>query len=305
GEVYRVAGQLAAQNYRFDEAVELTRRALALDPDNPKALTGLGTHLLRTGDEQAARTVLDQSFKLHPYSVVTFNLLGMMDKLDTFETIRDGDLIFRMSKEEAPVLREYIIPLAHQALAEYTKRYEFTPKGPLLIEVFTKHDDFAVRNVGLPGMVGALGACFGRVVTMDSPKAMPPGSFQWEATLWDELAHVITIGMSNQRIPRWLTEGVSAYEEKRARPEWARGQDVEYATLLGRGETIKLRELNAAFTNPRTISLAYFQAALLVEHLVELYGDNGVGNLVRAYAKGIDTDAALKTALNTDFDNLQ
>ena len=39
-------------------------------------------------------------------------------------------------------------------------------------------------------MIGALGACFGRVVTMDSPKARPPGEFQWEATLWHELAHV-------------------------------------------------------------------------------------------------------------------
>ena len=32
GEVYRVAGEMAAHNYRFDEAVALTRRALALDP---------------------------------------------------------------------------------------------------------------------------------------------------------------------------------------------------------------------------------------------------------------------------------
>ena len=305
GEVYRVTGQLAASHYRFDEAVALTRRAIALDPSSARALTDLGTHLLRTGDEPAARTALDQSFKLHPYSVVTFNLLGMMDKLDTFETFRDGDLIVRMPKDEVPVLRDYIVALAHKALDEFSKRYQFNPQGPILIEVFDKHDDFAVRNVGLPGMVGALGACFGRVVTMDSPKALPPGSFQWEATLWHELAHVITIQMSNQRIPRWLTEGISAFEEKRARPEWARGQDVEFATLLGRGETIKLRELNAAFTDPRTISLAYFEAALLVEHLVEVYGDGGVARLVRAYAQGIDTDAALKSALDTDFDRLQ
>ena len=53
GEVYRVAGQLAASNYRFDEAVTLTRQAVALDPDNAGALTDLGTHLLRTGDEPA------------------------------------------------------------------------------------------------------------------------------------------------------------------------------------------------------------------------------------------------------------
>ena len=305
GDVFRLAGQLAANNYRFDEAVALTRRALELDPDNAPSLTALGTHLLRTGDEPAARVALDRSFKLHPYSVVTFNLLGMMDKLDTFETIRDGDFIFRMPKDEVPVLREYIIPLAHKAFEEYGRRYNFTPKGPILIEVFNKHDDFAVRNVGLPGMVGALGACFGRVVTMDSPKALPPGSFQWEATLWHELAHVFTIQMSNQRVPRWLTEGVSAFEEKRAKPEWARPNDLEFVTLLNRGETIKLRELNAAFTNPRTISLAYYQGALLVEHMSQVYGDAGVGKLVRAFADGSDSDEALKKALETDFDELQ
>ena len=66
----------------------------------------------------------------------------------------------------------------------------------------SKHDDFAVRTAGLPGLIGALGVCFGRVVTMDSPHARP-GDFQWEATLWHELTHVITLQMSNSRVPRW------------------------------------------------------------------------------------------------------
>src|SRR5213076_2816843 len=153
------------------------------------------------------------------------------DNLDKFVTVTDGDLILRFDPSEAAVLREYAIPLAHQALADYAKRYEFTPKGPILIEIFPKHDDFAVRTAGLPGMIGALGACFGRVVTLDSPHARPPGSFQWEATLWHELAHVITIQMSNSRVPRWLTEGISVYEEKRAHVEWARPQDLEFADL--------------------------------------------------------------------------
>ena len=212
GEAYRVVGQLVASNYRFPEAVVLTRRALELDPNNRRTLTDLGTHLLRTGEEAEARVILERSFKLHPYSVVAFNLLGMMDKVDTFETIVDGDYIFKMPKAEVAVLREYIIPLTHKAADEFFKRFQFKPKGPILIEVFDKHDDFAVRTVGLPGMIGALGACFGQVVTMDSPKALPPGSFQWEATLWHEMAHVYTLQMSNQRVPRWLSEGISARE---------------------------------------------------------------------------------------------
>ncbi|PYR24741.1 MAG: hypothetical protein DMF92_22000 [Acidobacteria bacterium] len=214
-------------------------------------------------------------------------------------------MVFRLSKDEASVLKEQAVALAHQALTTLSARYEFTPRGPILIEIFPRHDDFAVRNVGLPGMIGALGACFGRVVTMDSPKARPPGSFQWEATLWHELAHVITIQMSNQRVPRWLTEGISVYEEKRARPEWGREADVDFAQRLNRGETLKLRDLNEAFTSPKSISLAYFQASLLVDQLVTTFGEAGLRKLLRTYALGLDTDAALKTALNTDFDRLQ
>lgn len=305
GEVFRAAGELAAHNYRFDDAVTLTRRALALTPQDPQALADLGTHLLRTGDEPAARTALESSFKVDPYNVVTFNLLGMMDTLDKFETIRDGDLVFRMTKEEAPVLREFAIPLAHRALDTMAARYEFKPQGPILIEVFPKHDDFAVRNVGLPGMIGALGACFGRVVTMDSPHARPPGEFQWEATLWHELGHVITIQMSNQRVPRWLTEGISEYESQRERHEWGRGMEVTYAGLLERGQTLKLKDLNAAFQDPKTIGLAYYEASLVVDHVVEAFGQAGLNRLLRAYGLGLDTDAALKQALNTDFDRLQ
>jgi tetratricopeptide (TPR) repeat protein len=305
GEAYRVAGELAAHNYRFDEAVVLVRKGLALDPNNPRSLSDLGAHLLRTGDEDGARRALEQSFKDHPYDVVTFNLLNMMDTLDKFATIRDGDFIIRMDKVEAPVIGDSAIAMAHQAIDTLSKRYQFTPKGPILIEIFPKHDDFAVRNVGLPGMIGALGACFGRVVTMDSPRARPPGEFQWEATLWHELAHVITLQMSNQRVPRWLTEGISVYEEKLARPEWARGMDVDYAGLLNRGETIKLTELNAAFTDPRKIGLAYYEASLLVDHLVSAYGDEGLHKLLRAYGEGLDTDAALQKALNTDLAQLQ
>jgi len=197
------------------------------------------------------------------------------------------------------------MPLAKQALSTLAAKYEFTPKGPILVEIFPKHDDFAVRTLGLPGMIGALGACFGRVVTMDSPRARPPGEFQWEATLWHELAHVITIQMSNQRIPRWLTEGISEYEEKRARPEWGREMDLEFASMLNRGETVKLKELNAAFQNPKTISLAYFQASLVVDHIVSTYGEAGLRSLVRAFAQGVDTDTALKQALNTDFESMQ
>ena len=308
GEVYRVAGEMTAHLYRFDEAVALTRRALELDPDNARALADLGTHLLRTGDEPAARRALEGSFEIDGFDAVTYNLLQMMDTLDTFVTVEDRGavpIVLRMHPDEAPVMQEGVLALAREALDTLSKRYQFTPKGPILIEIFPKHDDFAVRNVGLPGMIGALGACFGRVVTMDSPRARPPGDFQWEATLWHELAHVITLQMTSQRAPRWISEGASVYEEALERPEWARASQVEFAGMLNDGNEIKLRDLNAAFQNPRTISIAYFQASLFVEHLVDTFGDDGFRRLLGAYGRGLDGDAALEAALNSSFDKLQ
>jgi tetratricopeptide (TPR) repeat protein len=171
--------------------------------------------------------------------------------------------------------------------------------------MFPRHDDFAVRNVGLPGMIGALGACFGRVVTLDSPKARPPGQFNWGATLWHEMAHVITLQMSNQRVPRWLTEGISVWEEKRARPEWGREMEMTFAQALEQGKILSLKDLNSGFSDPRTINLAYYEASLLVDHLVATYGEPALRRQLRAYGQGMDTDAALKDAYSVTMDQLQ
>src|SRR4029079_10923595 len=128
-----------------------------------------------------------------------------------------NEFIFKFAKNEAAVLRTYALPLAEEAYRQFVEREAEKPSGPILVEVFPNHDDFAVRTLGLPGLVGALGACFGRVVSMDSPRAHSEKDFSWQATLWHELAHVFTLQLSQYRVPRWLTEGISTYEEHRRR----------------------------------------------------------------------------------------
>jgi tetratricopeptide (TPR) repeat protein len=305
GEAFRVVGEVTARYYRFEEAAEQVRRAIAIDRENPRAQADLGAHLMRTGDERNARRALESSFRVDPYDAITYNLLQLLDQLDTFQTITEGNLEIKLHPDEFAVMREYVPALARQALDTLSKRWNFTPKGPILIEIFPRHDDFAVRTLGLPGMIGALGACFGRVVTMDSPKARPPGDFSWAATLWHEIAHVITLQLSNQRIPRWLSEGISEYEETRARPEWVRNMTVEFVRAMESGEVIKLRDLNSGFQDPRTISLAYYQASVLVEHLVQRFGEDALRSFVASFADGIDTETAIARVFKTDIDALQ
>ncbi|MEO5822496.1 MAG: tetratricopeptide repeat protein, partial [Vicinamibacteraceae bacterium] len=307
GAVHRIVAAQLAGHYRFEEAVAQGRKAMAVDATDPRTQAALGMHLLRTGDETAARAVLDTAFRGDPFDVVTYNSLSMLDTLERFETITTEDgLILKLHPEEVALMREPVEQLARKALADLGRRYNVTVKGPVLIEMFPTHDDFAVRTLGLPGMVGALGACFGRVVTLDSPRARrPPGTFNWAATLWHELAHVVTLQLSNQRVPRWLTEGASVFEERRADASWGREGEIDFLRAYASDKTIPLASLNAAFTDGRTIGLAYHQSSLLVEHLVERFGDPGLQKLLAGYGRGEAQDAAIQGAFGVDLANLQ
>src|SRR5438105_2348243 len=304
-EVYRLAAEVSSHNYHYIEAADFAKRAVAIDPDDFQASAALGLQLLRTGDESGARVALERAFKGDPYDVVTFNLLSMMDSLDKFVTIRDGDVVVRMSADEAPVMREYVVPFAKDSIEKLSKQWNFKPAGPIIVEMFPKHDDFAVRTQGLPGMIGALGVCFGQVVVFDSPKARPPGEFSWQETLWHELTHVITLQMSNNRIPRWLTEGISVWEEAYARPDWGRETTVPFAQALEAGKPLKLKNLNEGFQDPELIVLSYYQASQVVDYLVKTYGEPKLQAFVKSFARGLDTEGALKDTYGVGIDDVQ
>jgi tetratricopeptide (TPR) repeat protein len=229
----------------------------------------------------------------------------MLDALEKFQTVREGDLILRFSPEEAAVMKEYAVPFAKAAVESLTKQWGFTPKGPLIIEMFPKHDDFAVRTMGLPGMVGALGVCFGTVVALDSPRARPPGDFSWQETLLHELTHVMTIQLSNNRVPRWLTEGVSVWSERQGRGDWGRETHVPFARALDQGKILKLKDLNEGFQDPQMIVLAYYQASLVVDHLVATYGQPKLRDFVQAFSRGLDLDGAFRAAYGVGVDDVQ
>ncbi len=305
GDVYRVTAAHAANRYRYDDAAALARQAVALEPTNPSQQAALGLHLLRTGEERDARRALETAFRANSYDLVTFNLLEMLDELDTFASFPAGNATVRLHRDEAPVLRHYAVPLVSDALAKMSARYGFTPVGPILVEIFPDHDDFAVRTLGLPGLVGALGVCFGRVVTLDSPRARKPGSFNWQATLWHEMAHVFTMQLSDYRVPRWLTEGISVWEEGQVRPEWARDSEFAFARAAAEGRLPRLADLNAGFSRPDLVELAYVQSSQVVTLIVERYGEAALGRLLRAYADRLDTDGALQRALGTNLAALQ
>ncbi len=144
----------------------------------------------------------------------------MLDSYKNFVTYKDAATIERFRKSEAELLHPYFDAELQKIIATYNKKYNMTLRGPVQVEVYPDHEDFAVRTMGMPGL-GALGVTFGEVVAMDSPSGRKPGDFNWGSTLWHEMSHVYILTATNHRVPRWFTEGLAVHEEGQASPEWS------------------------------------------------------------------------------------
>ena len=291
--------EAAVRNRRYAAAVEFARRALAADSLSARAWGILGTNQLRAGAMAEGRASLERAFALDPFHVWHKNTLDLLDQLATFRTVNSARIELVAPEAEAEVLGLYLRPLLEQAYDVFAARYEYRPPTPIRLEVYPNHADFSVRTVGLAGL-GALGVSFGTVLAMDSPTARQRGDFNWGSTAWHELAHTFTLGASGHRVPRWMSEGLSVLEERRARPEWGQKPSVPFIEAYKAGRLRKLSELNEGFVRPRSPTEtihSYSGASLVCEMIEERHGAVALPALLRAFRDGEDTPGAFRRVL--------
>jgi len=263
--------------------------------------------LLRLGQMDTGRAAIEKAFKGDPFNVWAKNTLDLLDSMRDFKETKRGPFIIKASAQESDVLSPYAANLLEEAAAKLTAKYRFTPKGPIIIEIFKNHEDFAVRTLGIPGL-GALGVCFGFVIAQDSPSARQAGEFNWGSTLWHEFTHVITLQMTDYRIPRWFSEGLSVYEERRARPGWGDDWNPMFVRTFIEQHWFNMKDLDAGFQrpkSPRDVAIAYFQASQVCEFIVERYGFDAILRMLAMYRDKAHTPEVLQQVLKlteSEFD---
>ncbi|HVF23017.1 MAG TPA: tetratricopeptide repeat protein, partial [Pyrinomonadaceae bacterium] len=307
GQLYTTLSHYATITRRTEQATQFSRRAIELAPRLWDAHLKLGMSLLRLGQMETGREAVEKAFKGDPFNVWAKNTLDLLDSMQTFRETKRGAFVIKASEQESDVLGPYAASLLEEAAAKLTAKYRFTPKGPIIVEIFQNHEDFAVRALGIPGL-GALGVCFGPVIAQDSPSAREPGEFNWGSTLWHEFTHVITLQMTDYRIPRWFSEGLSVYEERRARPGWGDDWNVLFVRSFGAGRWFKIADLDGAFQRPRSpqdLPIAYFEASQICEFIVERFGFDAILNMLALYRDKARTPDVLRQVLKmteADFD---
>lgn len=298
-DVHAVPARLLVINRRYQEAVRRYRQAVTVDPEDWTVHAELGINLLRVNRHADARRHLELAYRGDPYNALTVNTLRLLDLLDDYARIEEPGLVMRAPREQAAALAPFVRAETRRARAQMSERYGYAPEGPVVIELYEHHDDFAVRTAGLPGL-GILGATFGDVVVMDGPAAKGiADGFDWLSALWHELAHVYTLGATGNRVSRWFSEGVSVMEEWQHGPTRQRAVPLGFLEALAEDRLLPVAELDEGFLRPRhpaQVGISYVQAGLLCELIASRF-DGGLIGMLRAYHAGLGTAAAVREAL--------
>jgi tetratricopeptide (TPR) repeat protein len=290
-EIDYLIGRVLSRKYRYQEGADSQKRALEMDPDFLPAKLQLALDYLRLGDIEKAWPLADEVGERDEYNVLAYNLSVLQKEIESFASIPSDDFIIRMPPEEAEIYGDRVIELLTDAKEVLGKKYGLEMDGPTYIEFYPNQQDFAIRSFGSLGGEGLLGVCSGAVVTMNSPGSTTAGKNNWEATLWHEYCHVVTLTVTNNKMPRWLSEGISVYEEIQRQPNWGQRMTPRYRKMVLEEKAFTpISQMSQAFFNAESgehLMFAYYQSMLVVKYIVENFGEEALRNILVDLGAGV------------------
>jgi tetratricopeptide (TPR) repeat protein len=300
GLFYFELGERLEERRHYEVAEKYYQLALQERPMLPWPRNSLGLLYMRLGREAEARNVLIEAFKADEFNVRVSNTLKVLRHLDRYQTLRTEHFEVRYDPQTDVVLARYMAPYLEKIYGELANKFQYRPAGPILVEIFNNHEMFSGRTIALPDL-HTIGACTGRVLALVSPHGQGiPRPFNWSRVLHHELVHAFNLDQTHFQVTHWLTEGLAVSNEGFPRPqEWSRLLQAR----LRSGELMNLENIDLGFIRPRSPldwHLAYCQSQLYVQYLQEKYGPKAVGEMLAAYAAGLDTAAAIARVCHTD-----
>ncbi|MEO5569127.1 MAG: tetratricopeptide repeat protein [Gemmatimonadaceae bacterium] len=303
GDFFVAVAELNARVRQYETAARFAREGITVDSTNWNAFATLANNLLRMGDVAAARRAFESSFKGDPYNLWTKNTLDLLDTYKNYDLVNTAHAQLMVEKTESGILGVYLGDIVEQAYRTFASKYGYAPTAPIRVEVYRSHADFSVRTVGLAG-IGALGVSFGNTLAFDSPAAKDAGPFNWASTVWHELAHTFTLGATDHRVPRWLSEGLSVYEEHKARAGWGFTPSAGFLIAFRDRKLVPVSRMNDGFMRPaypEQVMFSYYQASLVCDLIARDFGEKALVDMLMAYKAGQSTDEVFRSVLRTDL----
>src|SRR6185295_2525191 len=238
------------------------------------------------------------------FNLRTTNYLRLLDMMGTMAQKESAHFIVFYDAKLDPMIPEYFSDYLESIYKDVCGVFAHEPPVKTFIEVFPTHDAFSVRTTGSP-WIGTVGASTGRVIALVSPRGGKHtlGTFNWSQVLRHEYTHTVTLSMTDNRIPHWMTEGLAVWEEHAPlRWEWV---PMLYNAVKEK-ELFTMEKLTWAFVRPRKPTdrqMAYAQSFWICTFIEEKYGHDAILKMLELYRQGLTQEEVFPKAINVSIDS--
>ena len=127
-----------------------------------------------------------------------------------------------------------------------------------------------------------------------------------QATVAHEITHIVLEHRTRNAfggLPAWLHEGLATTVEAEIKERFA--YDDIMTRLIDEDDFVSLRGITGSFPAASQAAVnAYAQSNSLVTYIIEIWGREGIADLLEAYAGGVSDDEAVQAALGISLDEL-
>jgi cellulose synthase operon protein C len=289
---YASLAERLADRRKYMSAESAFLKSIAADDNRADSRIGLGMLYMQIGREAEARNLFEAAFAADPFNVRAKNMRLILKHMETYRPIESEHYTILVDPTQDNLLGKYMSRYLESVHGELVKNLGYEPPGLTQVEIMKNHEKFSGRTTALP-FIPTVGACTGKVVALASPKTSNT-PFNWARVMKHEIVHVITLQQTEFNIPHWYTEALAVQAEGFPRPQPWNKMLVERVPT--RRKLLNLDTINLGFIRPdepEDRQLAYCQAQLYAQYMLQRFGDDALIKMLAAYKRGLTTDRAI------------
>lgn len=201
---------------------------------------------------------------------------------------------------------DLVLQTAEEVYDEVVEQLGHRPAGRVPVILYHTRTDLR-EAFGWGNGESALGVYWHGTIRLLSPdawldykeKSKQARAFQKLNPIAHELTHYVLDYLTSGNYPRWFTEGLAQRVERKVTGFlW-----IEASSSLDQ-ELYSLGDLRDRFDTLKNQPLAYRQSYLLVEYMVEEYGEEQLTRLIHLLAEGTLFDQAVERAYGTSMEQI-
>lgn len=304
--------------WRLPQAEEISSRLVRENPKSPAILDLHARLKFYQGQYEEALRFLEQALAIESANeqrqalrLLTQRTYDTVKRLKRFES---AHFSLYLDEDRDGILVPFALDTLEKTYQAIGRTLGYFPQGKVRVEIAPDAVSFnAISTLSLRDIeeTGAVGICkFNKIMTI-SPRTLIQG-YRWLDSLSHEYLHYAIVGLSGNKAPIWLHEGMARFYETRwRRPEPLKGIE-DYLTpsnrtllaqALEKNKFIGFKRMEPSLIyleTPEEVQLAYAEAASVIDFLVQRKNHAGIRELLSELEKR-PTPEAMEKVLGSSY----